>query len=57
MRRNLEIDDETREPVFSRRRQTKKLNQFARVLRELDAVSTRPATRRRRNRVVLGRAA
>ncbi|HZR69644.1 MAG TPA: hypothetical protein VFB01_11395 [Burkholderiales bacterium] len=45
--------------MFSRRRQTKKLNQIARVLRELDAVSTRPAARRRRtrSRVVLGRAA
>jgi hypothetical protein len=57
MRRNPAIDDETRELLFSRRRQTKKLNQFARVLRELDAVSTRPAPRPRRSRVAIGRAA
>jgi hypothetical protein len=57
MRRNPDIDDETRVPVFSRRRQTKKLIQIARVLRELDAASTRPAPRRRRSRVAIGRAA
>jgi hypothetical protein len=43
--------------VFTRRRQTKKLNQIARVLRELDAASTRPAPRPRRTRVAIGRAA
>ncbi|HUK97245.1 MAG TPA: hypothetical protein VLV46_06275 [Gaiellaceae bacterium] len=43
--------------MFARRRQTKKLNRIARVLRELDAVSTRPAVKPRRNRVAIGRAA
>jgi len=43
--------------VFIRRRQTKKLNQFARVLRELDAASTRPVPRPRRTRIAIGRAA
>jgi len=43
--------------VFARRRQTKKLNQIARVLRELDAVSTRPAVKPRRTRVAIGRVA
>jgi hypothetical protein len=43
--------------VFTRRRQTKKLNQIARVLRELDAASTRPAQRPRRTRIAIGRAA
>jgi hypothetical protein len=44
--------------VFARRRQTKKLNQIARVLRELDAASTRPSAQKpKRSRVALGRAA
>jgi hypothetical protein len=43
--------------VFARRRQTKKLNQIARVLRELDAVSTRPVVKARRSRVAIGKAA
>jgi hypothetical protein len=44
--------------MFARRRQTKKLNQIARVLRELDAASTRPAAKpRRSSRVAIGRAA
>jgi hypothetical protein len=43
--------------VFARRRHTKKLNQIARVLRELDAVSTRPSAKSRRSRVAIGKAA
>jgi hypothetical protein len=43
--------------VFARRRHTKKLNQIARVLRELDAASTRPAAKSRRSRVAIGKAA
>jgi hypothetical protein len=57
MRRNIAIDDELEKPVFARRRQTKKLNQIARVLRELDAVSSRPAAKPRRSRVAIGKAA
>jgi len=34
-------------PMFARRRQTKKLAQIARMLRELDAASSRRASRRR----------
>jgi hypothetical protein len=33
--------------MFARRRQTKKLAQIARMLRELDAASSRRASRRR----------
>jgi hypothetical protein len=57
MRRNIAFDDEFGKPMFARRRQTKKLNQIARVLRELDAVSTRPAVKHRRSRVAIGKAA
>ena len=57
MRRNITFDDEFGKPMFARRRQTKKLNQIARVLRELDAVSTRPAVKQRRSRVAIGKAA
>jgi hypothetical protein len=35
----------------------KKLNRIARVLRELDAVSTRPTAKPRRTRVAIGRVA
>jgi hypothetical protein len=41
--------------MFGRRRQTKKLMQVARLMRELDAVAHRPAVRRRRSRAVLAR--
>jgi hypothetical protein len=41
--------------VFARRRQAKKLNQIARMLRELDAASTRPVVKPRRSRVAIGR--
>jgi hypothetical protein len=44
-----------RSPLFARRRQTKKLLQVARLMRELDAVAHRPAVRRRRSRAVLAR--
>jgi hypothetical protein len=58
MRRNIGICDEFEKPMFARRRQTKKLNQIARVLRELDAASTRPAAKpRRSSRVAIGRTA
>jgi hypothetical protein len=40
--------------MFARRRQTKKLMQVARLMRELDAVAHRPAVRRR-NRAQLAR--
>jgi hypothetical protein len=40
--------------MFTRRRQTKKLLQVARLMRELDAVAQRPASRRR-GRAVLAR--
>jgi hypothetical protein len=40
--------------MFARRRQTKKLMQVARLMRELDAATQRPAVRRR-NRAVLAR--
>ncbi len=43
-----------RSPMFARRRQTKRLLQVARLMRELDAVAPRPASRRR-NRAVLAR--
>jgi hypothetical protein len=42
--------------VLRRRRQTKKLLQIARMLRELEAASPRTATTRRVDRVELGRA-
>jgi hypothetical protein len=41
-------------PMFERRRQTKKLLQIARVLRELDAAGPRP-TKTRRSRAALVR--
>jgi hypothetical protein len=41
--------------MFARRRQTKKLLQVARLMRELDAATQRPAVRRRRSRAVLAR--
>ena len=41
-----------RSPMFARRRQTKKLIQVARLLRELDAVAPRPRRRRRNARVL-----
>jgi hypothetical protein len=40
--------------MFQRRRQTKKLIQIARMLRELDAAASPPARLRRRARVMLG---
>ena len=40
--------------MFARRRQTKKLMKVARLLRELDAVASRPPARRR-TRAVLAR--
>jgi len=43
-----------RSPMFARRRQTKKLMQVARLLRELDALAQRPPVRRR-SRAVLAR--
>jgi hypothetical protein len=43
-----------RSPMFARRRQTKKLIQVARLMRELDAVAPRSAARRR-NRAMLAR--
>jgi hypothetical protein len=43
-----------RSPMFARRRQTKKLIQVARLMRELDAVAARPAPRRR-SRALLAR--
>jgi len=46
--------------MLRRRRQTRKLQRVARMLRELDAAASRPAAaapERRRARVALGRAA
>jgi hypothetical protein len=43
-----------RSPMFARRRQTKKLIQLARLLRELDTLAQRPPVRRR-SRAVLAR--
>jgi hypothetical protein len=42
--------------MFQRRRDTKKLLQVARMLRELDAASQRPLPGRRRRRVAISRA-
>ena len=48
----------TQQPMFRRRRQTKKLIRIARMLRELDAASIRPAAKpRRSSRVAIGRTA
>jgi hypothetical protein len=41
--------------MFQRRRQTKKLLQVARMLRELDAASQRPARAPRRSRAAISR--
>jgi len=41
--------------MFQRRRQTKKLLQVARMLRELDAASQRPMRAPRRSRAAIGR--
>jgi hypothetical protein len=41
--------------MFKRRRQTKKLNQVARMLRELDAAAPRRRPAGRRARVAVGR--
>jgi hypothetical protein len=43
------------EPMFQRRRQTKKLLQVARMLRELDAASQRPVRVQRRSRAAISR--
>jgi len=42
-------------PMFSRRRETKKLVQVARMLQELDAATKRPAAAPRRSRIAFGR--
>ena len=42
-------------PMFQRRRQTKKLLQVARMLRELDAASQRPVRVPRRSRAAISR--
>jgi hypothetical protein len=42
-------------PMFARRRETKKLVQVARMLQELDAAAKRPATAPRRSRIAFGR--
>jgi hypothetical protein len=49
--------DEPEEPMFARRRQTKKLMQVARMLRELDAASSGRTRRVRRSRAAVSRAA
>jgi hypothetical protein len=54
--RNPRCADEPEEPMFERRRQTKKLLQVARMLRELDAASARPHRTPRRSRVAISRA-
>jgi hypothetical protein len=41
--------------MFKRRRQTKKLLQVARMLRELDAASRRPVRSSRRSRAAISR--
>jgi hypothetical protein len=43
------------DPMFKRRRTTKKLEQVARMLQALDAASARPAPAPRRSRGVLSR--
>jgi hypothetical protein len=55
LRRKTRSADEADEPVFQRRRETKKLLQIARMLRELDAASQRPARLSRRSRVAISR--
>jgi hypothetical protein len=49
-RRKYRYADEAEEPMFARRRETKKLIRIARMLRELDSASAaRPAPVRRRS--------
>jgi len=56
-RRKRRCADEPEEPMFARRRETKKLIRIARMLRELDAAAAaRPVPARRRSRAALVRA-
>jgi len=54
-RRKRRSADERIDPMFARRRETKKLLRVARMLRELDAASQRPARAPRRSRVAISR--
>jgi len=57
VRRKRRYADEPEEPMFARRRETKKLIRIARMLRELDAAAAaRPVPARRRSRAALVRA-
>jgi hypothetical protein len=42
-------------PMFTRRKQTRKVVQVARMLQELDAAAKRPAAAPRRSRIAFGR--
>jgi hypothetical protein len=55
LRRKSRCADEAPDPMFKRRRQTKKLLRVARMLRELDAASRRPMRPSRRSRAAISR--